>query len=120
MEGRVTWRVAVAAAVLFAQVAWVVAGARPSLWAPFHEHAVYTLHVRVAGQVLNTRQSLERYHLGAFHASPERDENWETNDLGFVTARIEAVESARGEPVAVELRATVNGKPRPVWRWVRE
>ncbi len=115
-----SWRLAAGLAVLLAQVVWAVAGGRPSLWAPFHEHAVYALQVQVGGQVLNTRQSLERYHLGAYHASAERDENWETNDLGFVTARIEAVEAARGEPVAVELRAIVNGQQRPLWRWVRE
>lgn len=112
------WRLTAGVVVLLAQVAWVLTGQRPSLWAPFHEHAVYTIEVRTGGQVLNTRQSLDRYQLSAVHYSPERDENWETNDLGFVIARIEAVEAGQREPAEVELRSRVNGQERPLWRLV--
>lgn len=109
-------RVAIGVLLLFAQVAWVIAEKRPAMWAPFHEHAVYSLKVRVEGRELDTLQSLERYRLPRWHASAARDEAWETNSLQFVKDAIEASESG---PASVELRARVNGEEQPVWIWSR-
>jgi hypothetical protein len=103
--------------VLLAQLAWVVAGKRPALWAPFHEHAVYSLKVEVEGKTLDTVQSLERYRLAKWHASAARDEAWETNSLQFVKDTIVAYERRSGAPVKVELRARVDGEAQPPWRW---
>ena len=103
--------------VLFAQVAWVLAGKRPALWAPFHEHAVYSLKVEVEGRRLDTLQSLERYRLPQWHASAARDEAWETNSLQFVKDAI--VRSEAASPVRVELRARVVGEEQPTWEWSR-
>lgn len=105
--------------LLLAQVAWVVAGKRPALWAPFHEHAVYSLKVEVDGRQLDTLQSLERYGLARWHASAARDEAWETNSLQFVKDAIVAHEAATSGPVRVELDAKVDGEAQPVWVWTR-
>ena len=109
-------RVRALAAVLFllAQVAWILSSRRPALWAPFHEHAVYSLHVTVDGRTLDTVQSLERYRLSQWHASAARDEAWETNSLQFVKDAIAAQEQA---PARVELRARINGEEQPPWVW---
>lgn len=105
--------------LLLAQVAWVVSGKRPALWAPFHEHAVYSLKVEVDGRTLDTAQSLERYQLAKWHASAARDEAWETNSLQFVKDVIEAKEAGSTGPVRVELRARINGEEQPPWVFVR-
>lgn len=105
--------------VLLAQLGWVLSGQRPALWAPFHEHAVYSLKVEVEGTQLDTVQSLERYRLAKWHASAARDEAWETNSLQFVKDTIVARESAGAGPVRVELRARINGEAQPPWRWER-
>ncbi len=110
-------RLALGVLFLLAQLAWVVVGKRPTLWAPFHEHAVYSLEVTVEGRKLDTLQSLERYRLPKWHASAARDEAWETNSLQFVKDAIEAQEKAR--PVRVELRARVDGEAQAPWRWSR-
>jgi hypothetical protein len=106
------WRAWAAVGFLCAQVAWVLSGRRPALWAPFHEHAVYSLKVTTGTQTLGTVQSLERYHLPKWHASAARDEAWETNSLQFVKDAIAAQEV---EKVRVELRARVNGEAQPTW-----
>lgn len=113
--GGVSWRVALGVALLLAQLGWVLGGGRPALWAPFHEHAVFRLHVRLDGRELTTRESLERYGLSTWHVSDARDEAWETNDLDFVKAAVVARET-EGE---VELTAVVNGEPRAPWRYRR-
>lgn len=105
--------------LLLAQVGWVAAGKRPALWAPFHEHAVYSLEVEVEGRRLDTMQSLERYGLAKWHASADRDEAWETNSLQFVKDTIVAHEAATSGPVRVELKAKIDGEPQPVWLWAR-
>lgn len=105
--------------VLLAQLGWVLWGARPALWAPFHQHAVYSLRVEVEGKQLGTLQSLERYQLAKWHASAARDEAWETNDLQFVKDTIVAHEARGSGPVRVELRARINGEEQPPWRWAR-
>ena len=110
---------ALGAVLLLAQVGWVVAGKRPALWAPFHEHAVYSLKVTADGRELDTLQSLERYGLAKWHASGARDEAWETNSLQFVKDTIEAHEQATTGSVRVELRARVDGEAQPVWVWTR-
>jgi len=93
-----SWRLALGVGFFVAQLAslW------PSTWAPFHEHAVYRLSVNG----LNTKDSLAHYRLSSFHYSPERDENWETNDLRFVLRVIEA-----SPPATVHLEGTLNGTP---------
>ena len=108
---------ALGAVLLLAQVGWVVAGKRPALWAPFHEHAVYSLKVIAEGRELDTMQSLDRYGLAKWHASSLRDEAWETNSLQFVKDRIEARETT--SPVRVELRAKLDGEEQPVWVWTK-
>ncbi len=100
--------------VLLAQVAWVVSAQRPALWAPFHEHAVYSIAVEERGERLGTMQSLERYRLSKTHASAARDEAWETNSLDFVK---DAIDARERRPAQVELRARVNGEEQPVWTW---
>ena len=110
-------RLALGVLLLLAQIAWVIAGRRPVLWAPFHEHAVYSLEVEVEGRTLDTQQSLERYRLPKWHASAARDEAWETNSLQFVKDAIEAQE--RASPVRVELRARIDGEEQPPWKWSR-
>ncbi len=112
-------RLALGLVLLLAQVVWVCAERRPALWAPFHEHAVYSLRVEVDGRQLDTMQSLERYGLAKWHASAARDEAWETNSLQFVKDAIVARESASMGPVSVELRARVDGEEQPVWRWAQ-
>lgn len=112
-------RLALGLLVLLAQVAWVCAERQPALWAPFHEHAVYSLKVEVEGRQLDTMQSLERYGLAKWHASAARDEAWETNSLQFVKDAIVARESASTGAVIVELRARVDGEEQPVWRWAK-
>jgi hypothetical protein len=109
------WRALTAVVFLLAQVTWILSGRRPALWAPFHEHAVYSLHVTVDGRTLDTLQSLERYHLPKWHASAARDEAWETNSLQFVKDAIAAQEK---EQVRVELRARVNGDAQPTWEFL--
>ena len=104
---------------LLAQLGWVLSGRRPALWAPFHQHAVYSLKVEVEGRQLDTLQSLERYRLPKWHASAARDEAWETNDLQFVKDIIVAAEAKTTGPVRVELRAKVDGEEQPPWRWAR-
>lgn len=108
------WRGLAAVVFLLAQVGWILSGRRPALWAPFHEHAVYSLHVTVEGRALDTVQSLERYHLPRWHASAARDEAWETNSLQFVKDAITAQEQSAAR---VELRARVNGEEQPAWVW---
>jgi hypothetical protein len=93
-----SWRIALGLGFFAAQLVYLW----PSTWAPFHEHAVYRLSVNG----LNTKDSLAHYRLPAFHYSPERDENWETNDLRFVVRIIEA-----SPPATVHLEGTVNGTP---------
>lgn len=100
--------------VLLAQVAWVASAQRPALWAPFHEHAVYSIKVEVEGAQLDTLQSLQRYRLPKWHASAARDEAWETNSLQFVKDAIDAQER---RPARVELRARINGEEQPAWSW---
>jgi hypothetical protein len=102
----------VAVAFLCAQVAWVGAARRPALWAPFHEHAVYSLKLELDGRTLDTVQCLERYRLAKWHASAARDEAWETNSLQFVKDAIVTQEKSG----RVELRSRVNGEEQPVWR----
>ena len=104
---------------LFAQFGWVLSGKRPALWAPFHQHAVYSLKVEVEGKRLDTLQSLARYSLPKWHASAARDEAWETNDLQFVKDTIVAFESRSSGPVMVELSARIDGEEQPPWRWAR-
>lgn len=106
------WRLLAAAAFLLAQLVW---RGPPSPWAPFHEHAVYRLSVEVDGRRLDTKAALARYHLPRWHFSEARDENWETNDLRFVTGTITAAEANTPRPVRVVLEARVNGEPRPPW-----
>lgn len=106
-------------AFLLAQAAWVLTEQRPRLWAPFHEHAVYSLSVQAEGRALSTAQALERYRLPAWHASKVRDEAWETNDLQHVKDVIVAHEAGTRGEVVVELRARVNGEDQPAWRWAR-
>ncbi len=106
------WRLALGLTLLLGQLAW---RGRPALWAPFHQHAVYSLSVDVAGQHLDTAAALERYHLPKWHSAPSRDENWETNDLQFVKDVIRAAETTG----TVELRARINGEEQPAWRWPR-
>jgi hypothetical protein len=108
-------RALAAVVFLLAQVAWILAGRRPALWAPFHEHAVYSLKVTTETQTLDTLQSLERYHLPKWHASAARDEAWETNSLQFVKDAIAAQERDR---VRIELRARVNGEEQPTWTYL--
>ena len=103
--------------LLLAQITWVASGKRPALWAPFHEHAVYSLKVEVDGKQLDTLQSLERYRLPKWHTSAARDEAWETNSLQFVKDAIAAQEVA--SPVRVELRARIDGEEQPLWKWSR-
>jgi len=112
-------RLIIGVLILAAQLTWVVSDRRPALWAPFHEHAIYSLRVNVDGGVLDTSASVARYGLPSWHLSATRDENWETNSLRFVTDRIEAVEATTTGPVQVELRATVNGEEQPPWRFSR-
>lgn len=112
-------RAALGVGFLLAQVAWVATAQRPRLWAPFHEHAVYSVSVQTAGGALDTRQALERYRLPTWHASRVRDEAWETNDLQHVKDVIAAHEAETEGPVVVELRARVNGEDQPAWRWAR-
>lgn len=114
-----TWRLGLGLLVLLAQLAWVLSGKRPALWAPFHQHAVYSLKVEVEGRRLDTLQSLERYQLPKWHASAARDEAWETNDLQFVKDTIVATEARSRGPVQVELRAKIDGEEQPPWRWAR-
>ncbi len=109
------WRLALGCAALAGQVAWVLAGVAPRAWAPFHEHAVYRLTVEIEGRQLATKEALERYRLPAWHFAAERDENWETNDLRFVTDVITAAEAKAESPVRVQLDARVNGEPRRSW-----
>ena len=103
--------------LLLAQITWVASGRRPALWAPFHEHAVYSLKVEVNGKRLDTLESLDRYGLPKWHASAARDEAWETNSLQFVKDAIEAQEGA--SPVRVELRARIDGEEQAPWKWSR-
>lgn len=116
IDPRSRWRLALAVAFLAVPLAW---RGPPSAWAPFHEHAVYRLSVDVAGQHLDTKAALARYHLATWHFSAARDENWETNDLRFVTDVITAAEAKTEGPLRVVLEATVNGEPRPPWRLER-
>jgi len=106
----VRWRVAAGVTFLLAQLAWVAFGARPRLWAPFHEHARYSLHVTVDGGVFETRASLERYGLSTWHV--QGDSAWETNELQFVKDAV-----SREREGTVELNATVNGERQPTWRF---
>ena len=108
-------RLALGVLLLLAQVAWVVSAQRPALWAPFHEHAVYSIKVEDRDERLDTRQSLERYRLSRWHSSAERDEAWETNSLDFVK---DAIDARERRPARVELRAKVNGEEQPVWTWL--
>lgn len=112
-------RLALGLALLLVQVAWLVTGSRPTLWAPFHEHAVYSLAVTADGRTLDTKASLERYRLPTWHVTPARDEAWETNDLQRVKDVIVAFEARSPGPVAVELRSRINGEEQPAWRWSR-
>ncbi len=109
------WRALVGGALLVGQIAWVLAGLRPRVWAPFHEHAVYQLAVERDGHRLSTRESLERYQLSTWHFNAERDENWETNSLEFVKDVIRRQEANGAGPLTVELKATVNGRVVPDW-----
>jgi hypothetical protein len=102
--------VGVGIALLLAQLAWVVTGQRPRLWAPFHEHAVYSLRVRLADRELGTEESLQRFGLSTWHV--RGDEAWETNDLDFVKHA-----ASREREGTVELQATVNGERQPPWRF---
>ena len=112
-------RLGLGVVLLLVQLGWVIRGTRPALWAPFHEHAVYSLKVSVEGRQLDTVQSLERYQLPKWHASAARDEAWETNSLQFVKDRIEAYEAQSTGAVQVELRARVDGEEVAAWRWSR-
>ncbi|MDP2273995.1 MAG: hypothetical protein Q8K32_24855 [Archangium sp.] len=107
-------RLALGVLLLLAQVGWVVSAQRPAWWAPFHEHAVYSIKVEERGARLDTLQSLERYRLSKTHASAARDEAWETNSLDFVK---DAIDARERRPARVELRARVNGEEQPVWTW---
>lgn len=107
-------RLAFGLLVLLAQVAWVLSGQRPALWAPFHEHAVYSIKVETQGEQLDTQQALQRYRLPKWHASAARDEAWETNSLEFVK---DAIDASERRPARVELRARINGEEQPVWTW---
>lgn len=114
-------RLAIGLALLLAQVAWLVSGARPRAWAPFHEHAVYTLSVLTKeGDTLDTKASLERYRLPTWHVSAERNEAWETNDLERVKDVIVDFEATTAAPAEwLLLRARVNGEEQPPWQWTR-
>jgi hypothetical protein len=114
-------RLVVGVALLLAQVGWLASGARPRAWAPFHEHAVYTLSVRTEeGDTLDTKASLERYQLPTWHVSVARNEAWETNDLERVKDVIVDFESTAAAPAReVVLRARVNSEEPPPWRWAR-
>lgn len=103
------WRVALGVVFLVAQLAWVAVGLRPRLWAPFHEHATYSLHVTVDGRTLGTRESLERYGLATWHVAG--DSAWETNELQFVKDVV-----SREQAATVELKARLNGVEQPTWR----
>lgn len=111
-----SWRLAAGVAFLGAQVVWR-GPLRP--WAPFHEHAVYSLQVDVKGQHLDTLAALERYHLSHWYYAPSAQQNWETNELDFVKHVITATELRAGEPVQVRLEARVDGAPVPPWTFTR-
>ncbi len=98
-----SWRVTLGLAFLAAQLVY----RWPFTWAPFHEHAVYRLSMKVAGRTIGTKALLDQFRLPTWHFSPARDENWETNDLRDVVEVI--TRSHPAQPVTIE--GTRNGAP---------
>ncbi|MCB9676358.1 MAG: hypothetical protein H6737_14640 [Alphaproteobacteria bacterium] len=111
-----------AVGVLFAaQAVWIATGPlRPHSygnWAPFHEHATYTVDARIDGVRLDPAGVRARYGCYAHFYDAATDRDWQLNRMQHVLGWIERVERSSAHPAEVRVRYRIDGGPEQLWEW---
>ena len=121
MKTRMQWSNGGIALILGIQVAWIVA--RPlhehsyANWAPFHEHATYTVHAVVDGHLLTPAEVRERYGCYAHFYDVDRQQDWQLNRMSHVLHWIRRVEEHRSEQAEITVHYRINGGAEETWQW---
>ena len=106
---------------LAAQVAWILTGPwrdhSYGNWAPFHEHATYTVEAVVDGEPLSPEQIRARYGCYAHFYDQETDRDWQLNRMSHGLGWNRVVEAASPQQAEVSVRYRVNGGPEQRWTW---